>query len=104
MKQETYIIRKSRDDNGNSRIVIEGDMGIRNITSIKNSLASMDIRGGTVDIEITNVEKLDITTVQVLAAFKEKLIKNGCKTVITATLPGEIRTLFTKAGLSGIFN
>jgi anti-anti-sigma regulatory factor len=104
MKQETFLISKNRDDNGNTKIVIEGDIGIKNITQIKKTLASIDIRKGTVHLDIRNAGKVDITTAQVLVAFREKLMKDGCETIVSATLTEEIHGLFTKAGLSSIFN
>jgi anti-anti-sigma regulatory factor len=103
MKQETYIISNSREKNGDYELVFEGDLGIKNIASIKKTLALIDIKECNVKLEFRNVEKLDLTTIQILDAYKRTLNSNGCKTVISTVFSEELQGLISKSGLSSIF-
>lgn len=103
MKKETYIINTNRGKKGDYELVLEGDLSIKNILSIKNALPDTEIRKCNVTLKLRNIEKLDLTTIQVLDAYKRKLNDNGCETVVSAILPEEIQGLITKSGLSIIF-
>jgi ABC-type transporter Mla MlaB component len=103
MKQETYVVSNSREENGDYELVFEGDLGIKNITSIKKSLALTEFRECNVRINFRNVEKLDLSTIQILDSYKRTLNDNGCKTVVSAVFPEDLQGLILKSGLSSIF-
>ncbi len=97
MNTKTYKLtvtkNKKNPDEGN--ISIEGDLTIRNIKEIKDTLVTSTKPYKSLSIRIKKVENLDITFVQLLIA-----IKKSFKTVtINTEIPQHVQGIISKSGL-----
>lgn len=103
MKNRTFIIKtlNNKDSKGQT-VIFEGDLGIKNAEPIKNTLQTLKISADIVSLHLKNVEKLDITTLQIIKAFKTSLSdKNKTISMITE-LPQEIERLLNNTGFDKI--
>lgn len=104
MKQKTYNIRNNSGTGGNEQsLVLEGDLSIRNSPSILKALQGAKLEAETNIISLKNVEKLDITTLQLLWSLKKKIEGAGKKLVFDAELSADIRRLMANTGFSSTF-
>lgn len=84
--------------------MLEGDLVISNLSEIKNHLLKMIDRQGPVKITLKNVDRLDVSFVQLLIAFK-KAADNGRPLRIDLEDSEYINNWFALAGLDKkIFN
>jgi len=101
MKSKTFIIKTSNDKNSKTvTVILEGDLGIKNAVAIKNSIQAIKFNTNSVVLNLKNVEKLDITTVQTINALRTALRSNGQKTELIAELPADIEKLLKNTGFS----
>jgi anti-anti-sigma regulatory factor len=99
MKSKTFNIRTSNNNSSKVQTIhLEGDLGINNSVAIKKSIAEMSFTGETVAIQIKNVERLDVTFLQILRALKTSLEKDGKKTDIISEIPKDIELLLLNTG------
>jgi hypothetical protein len=99
MKNKTFIIKTLYNKDSKSQtVVFEGDLGIKNAESIKTSVQTLKINSDSVSIHLKNVEKLDITTIQILRAMRFDLTGKGKKINIILELPHEIERLLNNTG------
>ena len=101
MKNKTFIIKTSNDKNSNIiTVIFEGDLGIKNAVAIKNSIQAIKFNTNSVVLNLQNVEKLDITTVQTLNALRTSLRGKGQKIELLAEIPVDIEKLLKNTGFS----
>jgi anti-anti-sigma regulatory factor len=103
MKNRTFIIKtlNNKDSKGQT-IIFEGDLGIKNAEAIKNTLQTIKVSSDTVSLHLKNVEKLDITTLQILKAFETNLSDKQKTINIVTELPQEIERLLNNTGFDKI--
>jgi anti-anti-sigma regulatory factor len=103
MKQKTYNCRLIAGKDGKCQsLILEGDLGLRNSSAIGTFLNSAKFNSEKIIIQLRNVEKLDITTIQYLIALQHHLILNKVQTEINAELPEEITRLLGNTGFSSL--
>lgn len=96
MKNKTYsILKKGQLDS--QTFVMEGDLGIRNAAAIKKTILSHK-PGESVELHLKNVEKLDITTVQLIFSFRKMLENQGKKFRLIPELSAETEKLLKSTG------
>ena len=80
MKNKTFIIKTlNNKDSKSQTVVFEGDLGIKNAEAIKNTIQTLRFNSDTVSIHLKSVEKMDITTIQILRALNIALTDKGKK-------------------------
>ena len=101
MKNKTFIIKTSNNNNSKAQTVIfEGDLGIKNAASIKNAIQTLKFSGSSIIMHLENVEKLDITTIQTINALKIALKSKGINTEVLAEVPSDIEKLMKNTGFN----
>ncbi|MGE5419009.1 MAG: hypothetical protein ACM3UT_02440 [Chloroflexota bacterium] len=99
MKTATFKISSSEVNNGEIiEIVLEGDLSIRNAAAILKSIRSLKSGYDTATLKLRNVAKLDITTLQTIRVFKNKLSAEGKNARVEADIPEETRKLLRNSG------
>jgi anti-anti-sigma regulatory factor len=103
MKNKTFIIKilHNKDSKGQT-ILFEGDLGIKNAEAINATVKTLKFNSDTVSIHLKSVEKLDITTIQVLRALGISLTEKGKKIDLILELPHEIERLMKNTGFDKI--
>lgn len=103
MKNKTYIIKTiNNKDSKSQTVVFEGDLGIKNAEVIKNTVQALRFNTDSVTIHLKSVEKMDITTIQILKAVKIALTAKGKKISMEMELPHEIERLLKNTGFDKI--
>lgn len=100
MKNKSFNIIKKGQLNSQT-FVMEGDLSIKNAAAIRKTLLSHKT-GGSVEFHLTNVEKLDITTVQLVYSFRNMLEKEGKKFSLTPELLPETEKLLKATGFENL--
>lgn len=101
MKQKTFSLKTVKKQS-HSELVLGGDLSIKNAPAICKALAAADCAVEKIELNLRDVTRLDLTTIQTIAAFRNHLTENGCGLLISATLSEDIQKLMTNAGLAGI--
>lgn len=105
MKHKTFSFRSSQSNsNGLHELTLEGDLGIRNAVAIRKSLDSVEFNGSSVSMKLRNVEKMDVTSIQNILAFRKTLGKKERSLNISANVTAEIQNLLKNTGLNRLFN
>jgi len=103
MKNKTFIIKTlNNKDSKSQTVVFEGDLGIKNAELIKNTVQALKFNSDSVSIHLKSVEKMDITTIQILRALKIALTSRGKKISMIMELPHEIERLLKNTGFDNI--
>lgn len=99
MKSKAYNIRISNGKDSKSQTIsFEGDLSIKNISSIKRSIQAIKVIRDSVVIHLKGVEKLDITSIQLIKAFRASLINNGKSIQTISELTPDIESLLMNTG------
>jgi ABC-type transporter Mla MlaB component len=105
MKNKTFKFKSSIDGNMNwQEMILEGDLGIRNSLSLKKFLHTVDICCENIKINLKNIEKLDITTIQNLIAFVKFQNTQKRSAQISADLNNEYNKLLRNTGFEQFFS
>jgi ABC-type transporter Mla MlaB component len=100
MKTKTFNITKSEDRASHSlNLLLEGDLSINNAAAIVKYLKGLKFSDNSVAFHLKNVEKLDLTTVQVLFSLRNTLKVKERKISIVADLPTDLQKLLNNTGL-----
>ena len=99
MKNKTFIIKtlNSKDTKGQT-LLFQGDLGIKNAIAIKDAIQVLKINTESVTIQLKNVEKLDITTIQNICALRNSLTATGKKVDVHLELFQDIERLLLNTG------
>lgn len=101
MKTPSYKISVSEGNNGEQlEIVLEGDLSLRNASEILKSIRSLKSVCSTVILKLQNVAKLDITTLQTIRVFRNKLSAEGKNISVKADLTDETESLLRNSGFN----
>jgi anti-anti-sigma regulatory factor len=99
MKNKTFNIRTLIDkDLKEQSVIFEGDLGLNNAEAIKKTIQTLKLNGEAFTIHLKNVEKLDITLIQIIKALRIALFNKGKKTKILSELPQDIERLLKNTG------
>ena len=78
MKTVTFKAKVSQNKKDNSNnVLLEGDLSLKNARDIRKTILSLKPNSDTIELEIRNVEKLDITTIQTINAYRKFLAGEG---------------------------
>jgi anti-anti-sigma factor len=103
MKNKTFLIKNlTGKDPKVQTLTFEGDLGIKNAEEIKKTIQTMKFSADLVSLQLKNVEKLDITTIQTIIALKNSLKTRGKDVSLTSALPQEIERLLSNTGFEKI--
>lgn len=100
MKMKTFSINRSVQADSQT-FVMEGDLSIRNAAAIRKTILSHKA-GESVELHLKNVEKLDITTVQLIFSFRNFIESQGKKFNIIPELKPETEKLLKTTGFENI--
>lgn len=99
MKNKTFLIKTlNSKDTKEQSVVFQGDLGIKNAEAIRNAMQALTFSSESVIIQLKNVEKLDITSIQNIRALKNSLKENGKKVEVYSELSQELERLLTNTG------
>ncbi len=99
MKNKTFLIKTQNSKDSKEQIVtFQGDLGIKNASAIKESLLGLKLTAEVITLQFKNVDKLDITTIQNMAALRNILLKDGKKVEAKQELPQDIERLLINTG------
>jgi anti-anti-sigma regulatory factor len=99
MKNKTFNISISDNKNLKSQtLLIEGDLCIKNAVAIKQILQSIKLKGDSMTFQLKNVERIDITFIQLIRSFRIFLKDSGVETFIKTDLNQETERLLRNAG------
>jgi len=94
------------DTQPNSRIttmVIEGDLIIRDSHEIKEALLNLLENYQDIDIQLKNIERIDITALQLLAALSGSALKQGKIVKYSFEETEYISTVLNNSGFNKLF-
>jgi len=105
MKKTPYIVRTHKDKStGNLNIIIEGDTGINQIEQLRNKIDSLQAGFREVNVELRNINSFDLSTFQMLYAFRSSLNSQDITVKIKSDLKGELRNIAINTGMADIIN
>lgn len=105
MKKETFKLRSvSKKGSGIQVLNIQGDLSIKNAEKLKKKLDNMRFSGTALTINLSNVEILDITCIQILKSLAEDLLIQGRKINILTDLSEDLQRLLSNAGFKEFTN
>lgn len=103
MKNKTFTIKTSINKASKSlNITFEGDLGIKNAEAIKKTIQTINLSNDAITIQLKNVEKFDITTVQTIVALRIYLRNKGNITTLFSEIPENIERLLKNTGFDKI--
>ncbi len=79
-------------------LTLEGDISIRNSAEVKTALMSAGITSPKVIIRLSNIESLDLASVQLLLSMEKTLNQSGKDVQIGAKLPGNLSAVIHNSG------
>ncbi len=105
MNSQRFKIRSKKVKKNNRFIIsLEGDLGINQIENIKSRIESVEIQGDGVVIDFKNIDSFDLSTIQLMLAFKKYIIAIG-KTFEMTWNDGEAMTdLVVNTGFGELLN
>lgn len=105
MKKKTYKISSKTDKlSGLQTLQMEGDLSIKNASSIKNELTALGYTGSKISIHLLNIASLDLTGIQLVYALLGSLKLEGKETEMKADLPEDLMKLAGNAGFKELIN
>ncbi len=101
MKQKSFNIRNITGKGDKAQtLILEGDLGIKNAAAMTKTLLSLKFNGEKLIFNLRKVEKLDITTIQVVRSFEKYLTDMGIKIEITSEFSDDIKKLLANTGFT----
>ena len=101
MKQKSFNIRNITGKGDKAQtLILEGDLGIKNAAAMTKTLLSLKFNGEKLIFNLRKVEKLDITTIQVVRSFEKHLTDMGIKIEITSEFSDDIKKLLANTGFT----
>lgn len=99
MKNKTFLIKTSNNkDTKEHTLLLQGDLGIKNAEALREAIMALKFGTDTIVIELKNVEKLDLTTIQNVTALKNSLMESGKKVDIRLDVSQDIERLLNNTG------
>ncbi len=98
MKNKPFSITNLNKGSKGQTIVFEGDLGIKYTEAIRNTLKTLKFNSDIITLQLKNVEKLDITTIQNIRALRDALSGRGKKVTVTSELSQDIERLLLNTG------
>ncbi|MBF0163501.1 MAG: STAS domain-containing protein [Magnetococcales bacterium] len=77
---------------------LSGDLTIRNAAEFKEAVANAMDQAKQLELNISEVERLDLTTLQILCAAHRTLLKKGRTLSISGSIPSIFRETMQQAG------
>ena len=102
---KTYTVRSLKNQKKNLQTVsFEGDLSLKNSISLYKKVKSLKIKTDHLNVQLNNVEKMDVTFIQILYALKAKLEGEGVSVEVDSTLPGELKNIIQNTGFRDIIS
>ncbi|MBF0340289.1 MAG: STAS domain-containing protein [Magnetococcales bacterium] len=79
---------------------LSGDLTIRNAAEFKEAMANAMDQANQLEINMTEVERIDLTTLQILCSAHRTLLKKGKSLALSGTVPAFIRETVQQAGFA----
>ena len=100
---KTYTVRSLKNQKKNLQTVsFEGDLSLKNSISLYKKVKSLKITTDHLNVQLNNVEKMDVTFIQIIYALKAKLEGEGVTVEVDSTLPGELKNIVHNTGFREI--
>ena len=105
MNNKTYTVRSLKNQKKNLQTVrFEGDLSLKNSISLHKKVKSLKITTDHLNVHLNNVEKMNVTFIQILYALKAKLEGRGVSVEVDSTLSGELKNIIHNTGFRNIIS
>jgi ABC-type transporter Mla MlaB component len=105
MTKSTFHYKSTIEKETNTqRIVLKGDLSIRNAVNIKKKIRATKLTKENVKIQIIDVDNVDLTFIQLLISLKNSLIELGKNVEISSELPENAELLIRNSGFNKVMN
>jgi ABC-type transporter Mla MlaB component len=94
---------KRASKQGNT-LYVSGDLTVGNAVFIKEELIKALGKYSLIKLEIDEVERLDLSVLQLIYAFQRAALSSGKEVQIDINLPDDIHQLVRSSGLEKIYN
>ncbi|HEX2968664.1 MAG TPA: hypothetical protein VHO46_06130 [Bacteroidales bacterium] len=99
MKSKTYNLKvRESSDKKSDILLVEGDLSLKNAVALKKQLQTLKFRRNEVVIQLQNVEKIDITTIQIIRSYRNYLNDKNISTSVIPALAPETEKLIKNTG------
>jgi anti-anti-sigma regulatory factor len=103
MKNQTFTLKISKKDKNTQILSLEGDLSRINAVAIKTVMLESQSSADSITLQIKNVEKLDITTIQIIRAMTSFLNRKGKQVEVISDLKPDSEKLLINSGFSKTF-
>lgn len=97
------ISPKRASKQGNT-LYVSGDLTVGNAAYLKEELIKALGKYSLINLEIDEVERLDLSVLQLIYAFQRAALSSGKEVQIGMNLPEDIQQLVRLSGLDKIYN
>ena len=103
MNNDSAIITCSHTGTGNMRVLLEGQLIIRNSDIIKKELTSALNSSQNLELAFRNVTKIDLPVLQLLIALQKSAARDHKELLLGSDLTDNIKSVLLSSGLQKIF-
>ncbi|MBF0428149.1 MAG: STAS domain-containing protein [Magnetococcales bacterium] len=82
------------------QLSLTGDMTIRNATDFKEALSNAMDQSQQLELNLSEVERVDLTTLQILCAANRTCLRQNKKLTIVGSIPNILRETVQQAGFT----
>ena len=99
MKKENFIIQTTATDSANTKVILEGQLVIRNAAIIKKELLSALANSQNLELIFKNVTRADIAFLQLLVALQKSAAASLEKKIVVDMAPsGYMESVIRSSG------
>lgn len=104
MKKSSISISNQPGEEGDVILVIEGELVIKNADLIKKKLVQTLQDFQKIKIELRNIERLDISAIQLILAFRKSALMQGKAVIIIPENTKYVSSVLQLSGTTMLFN
>lgn len=101
MKNENYLITVSPSGSGTTRVLLEGQLIIRNAAEIREQLIAAIKNYENLELVLENVTRIDLSVLQLLVALKKSAANFSKKVSFRPELSGKMKAIVERSGFGG---
>ncbi len=92
------------ENKNTTEIILSGNLNVSNSEAIHKKIQNLMKKPKNLRINISDVESIDLSMVQVLYSAQKSLLHEGKELTVKPNLPFDLSLLMEKTGLKNIFN
>ena len=103
MKKESFLVTSSVTDANHIKVLLEGQLVIKNARAIKKELLFALTRAKPLEFVFRNIIKIDLAVLQLLIALQKSAVKLGKNLSFDFELTEDIKSVMEHSGFAEIF-